>query len=53
MITVKQKIAFSRDKTRRRRGETKADGAANVPPGRIPRISKLMAPVKLAINLAA
>ena len=43
MITVKQKIEFSRDKTRRRRAETKAAAATDVPPGRIPRISKLMA----------
>ena len=43
MITVKQKIAFSRDKTRRRRAETKAAAATEVPQGRIPRISKLMA----------
>jgi hypothetical protein len=43
MITVKQKIAFSRDKTRRRRAETQSVRATDVPPGRIPRISKLMA----------
>ena len=43
MITVEQKVAFSRDKTRRRRAETKAAAATDVPPGRIPRLSKLMA----------
>ena len=43
MITVKQKIEFSRDKTRRRRAETKPATATDVLPGRIPRISKLMA----------
>jgi len=43
MITVKQKIAFSRDKTRRRRVEAKSAVAADPPKGKIPRISKLMA----------
>jgi len=43
MITIKQKLHFARGKAGRRRIDTKPPIAETVPPGRVPRISKLMA----------
>ena len=43
MITIKQKVHFSRGKAGRRRIATKPQTTEIVPVGRVPRISKLMA----------
>ena len=43
MITIKQKVHFTRGKAGRRRIATKPSATEMVRPGRVPRISKLMA----------
>lgn len=43
MITIKQKVHFSRGKAGRRRIATKPQASETVPIGSVPRISKLMA----------
>ena len=43
MITIKQKVHFTRGKAGRRRIATKPSATETVPLGRVPRISKLMA----------
>jgi hypothetical protein len=43
MITIKQKVHFSRGKAGRRRIATTPPATETVEPGRVPRISKLMA----------
>ena len=43
MITIKQKVHFTRGKAGRRRIATEQPAAEAVQPGRVPRVSKLMA----------
>ena len=43
MITIKQKVHFSRGKAGRRRIATEPPATETVPMGRVPRVSKLMA----------
>jgi hypothetical protein len=43
MITIRQKIHFTRGKAGRRQIGTKPSAIEMAPPGRVPRISKLMA----------
>ena len=43
MITIKQKVHFTRGKAGRRRFATKPLATETVQPGRVPRISKLLA----------
>jgi len=43
MITIKQKLHFARGNAGRRRIATEPPATETVPPGRVPRISKLMA----------